>query len=130
MAPGTKAKDAWSALLSAKNYDNSAGSAFGSDIESQLGKIAPKAAVEFMAAKDYGNARRAAGLAESTGNRNSTTDGVRASLERKAGELVREAQAELSTDPSGAKAKLKQAQTMVEPKSQWHQKAGKLLAGA
>lgn len=129
MAPGTPAKEAFNALWSAKSYDNTAGGAFGNDIESQLGKIAPKAAVSFMAAKDYASARRAVSLAESSGNKNATTDGVRSSLEQKAGELFRQAQSEMSSDPSGAKAKLKQVQAMVEPKSQWHQKAAKLLSG-
>lgn len=130
MAPNTPAKQAWDALTRANSYDRSAGNAFGSEITERLGKIAPKAAAAFMASRDYVKAKRAVGLAESTGNRNSTTDGVRQSLESAAGQLYRQAEAEMSSNPAAAKAKLKTIQGMVDSKSPWHQRAGKLLSGA
>ncbi len=130
MAEGTSTKDAWAALNKAKSYDNGAGSEFASEIDARLAKIAPKAAVTFMAARDFLGAKRAVALAEAAGNKNATTESVRASLEQRAGELVKQAQAELSSDPGSAKQKLKQAQSLVDPKSPWHQKAGKLLSDA
>ena len=45
------------------------------------------------------------------------------------GKLFKEAQAEMGSDEKGAREKLKQVQQMVDSKSQWHQKAGKLLSG-
>jgi hypothetical protein len=130
MAPATAAKDAWNALNTAKNMDSGLGREYTEEIQARIGQIAPKAAVAFMAAKDYVLAKQAVGLAESTGNGNSTTAGVKSSLEQKAGELYKEAQALQSTDPDSAKQKFRQVQRMVDSKSQWYQRAGKALSGA
>jgi hypothetical protein len=103
---------------------------FANEIGQRLGQIAPKAAVAFMASKDYVKARQAVAVADSTGNGNSTTSGVKSSLEQKAGELFKEAKAEAATDPNAAKQKFRQIQNMVDSKSPWHQRAGKELSGA
>ena len=123
MAPNTPAKDAWSALGRAKGFDREG--TFASELEQRRGQIAAKAAVAFMVAKDYTSARLAVATAESTGNGNSTTSGVRADLERRAAELFKQAKAEAATDPAAAKQKYRQIQNMVDSKNQWHQRAGK-----
>jgi len=127
MAPATSAKDAWTALKAAKTFDNSLGGEYTSDINARMGVIAPKAAVAFMAGKDYVMAKTAVGVAESSGNGNSTTQGVRSSLEQKAGELFKEATALQSSDPAAATQKFREIQRMVDSKSSWYQKAGKAL---
>ena len=50
---------------------------------------------------------------------------MRAALESKAGDLYQAAAKDMPAD--GAKEKLKTVTKMVEPKSQWYQKATKLL---
>ena len=62
---------------------------------------------------------------ESLGGPNSTTKSVRSSLEMKAGELYQAAAKDMPSD--GAKDKLKTVMKMVDAKSQWYQKAQKLL---
>jgi len=95
-----------------------------------MGQVAPKAAVAFMAGKDFVKAKQAVALAESSGNGNSTTQGVKGSLEQKAGEIYKEAQALQASDPDAAKQKYKEIQQIVDPKSPWHQRAGKALNAA
>jgi pSer/pThr/pTyr-binding forkhead associated (FHA) protein len=129
MAPGTSPKQAFDLLVKAKNFDNRAGNAFTSEINARLAEIASKAAVAFMADKDYVRAKNAVAVAEAGGKGNSSTQGVKASLESTAAKLFKEAQAELASDEKSARDKLKQVQQMVDSKSQWHQKAGKLLSG-
>ena len=127
MAQGTSAKDAWAALTSAKTYDRSLGGNYTPEIDKQMGKVAPKAAVAFMIQKDYTKAKQAVVLAESSGNGNDTTQGVRVSLEQRAGDLYKEAQALQSSDTAAATQKYREIQRMVDSKSPWHQKAGKAL---
>ena len=79
--------------------------------------------------QDYVRARNAVAVAESGGKGNSSTQGVKSSLESAAGKLFKEAHAEMGSDEKSAREKLKQVQQMVDSKSQWHQKAGKLLSG-
>jgi outer membrane biosynthesis protein TonB len=128
MAPGTSAKQAFDLLTKAKNYDNRAGNAFTSAINARLAEIAPKAAVAFMADKNYARAKTAVAIAEAGGKGNSSTQGVKASLESAASKLYKQAQSEMSSDEKSARDKLKQVQQMVPSSSQWHQKAAKLLA--
>ncbi|MGE3763645.1 MAG: FHA domain-containing protein [Kofleriaceae bacterium] len=123
MAPGTQAKEAFERLKKALSLDNSAGKAFTDDISGQLAKIAPKAAVSFMGAKDYVKAREAVRVAEANGGGNDTTKEVRKALERQAGTVYKEAMAMLSSDPAGAKDKLKQIRGMVDASSSWAAKA-------
>ena len=127
MAPATSAKDAWAALTSAKTYDRSLGGNYTPEIDKQMGKVAPKAAVAFMIQKDYTKAKQAVVLAESTNPGNDTTQGVRVSLEQRAGDLYKEAQALQSSDTAAATQKYREIQRMVDSKSPWHQKAGKAL---
>ncbi len=126
MAPATAAKDAYAALKKARNFDPDG--MFSSEIQTKLAQVAPRAAGSFMAAKNYAAAKDAVATAEAAGGSNSTTQSVRSALEQTAGALYKEAMGELSADPSGAKAKLKQVQQMVDSKSTWYQKAAKALA--
>ena len=127
MAPSTSAKDAWTALTAARTYDNSLGGDYIAEINSHMGEIAPKAAVAFMAGKNFVKAKEAVAVAERSGNSNSTTAGVRSSLEQKAGDLYKEADSLKSSDPAAATQKFREVQGMVDSKSPWHQKAGKAL---
>lgn len=127
MAPATSAKDAWTALTAARTYDNSLGGDYIAEINSRMGEIAPKAAVAFMAGKNFVKAKEAVAVAERSGNSNSTTAGVRSSLEQKAGDLYKEADSLKSSDPAAATQKFREIQGMVDSKSPWHQKAGKAL---
>ena len=128
MAPGTAAKDAYAALKRAKNFDN--GGVFSSEIQSKLAQVAPKAAASFVAAKNFSAAREAVAVAEANGGGNSTTQSIRQNLEQQASALVKEAQSLMSSDPAGAKEKLKLVQQMVDSKSPSYQKASKLLASS
>jgi hypothetical protein len=127
MAPGTAPKDALDQLKKAKNLDGSAGRAYMGEIEGRIGQVAPKAAVLYMAAKDYEGAAAAVRLAESVGSSSSTIGSVKSALESAARTLYNEAVAQKGSDPDGAKQKLRQVQKIVPSSSPWYQKAGKAL---
>jgi len=126
MAPGTSPKEAYGALKKARNYDPDG--VFSDEIKAKLAQIAPRAAAGFVAAKMYGAAKEAVATAEAAGGSNGTTQSVRSALESAAGALYKEAIGEMSSDPSGARQKLKEVQQMVDSKSTWYQKAGKALS--
>lgn len=114
MAQGTKPVEAFERLRKAQGLDNSAGKAFSDDIQSQLAKVAPKAAVAFMGAKEWVKAKQAVAVADANGGGNDTTKEVKKSLEREANALYKEAMSILSSDPAAAKDKLKQIRGMVD----------------
>ena len=126
MAPGTSPTDAYSALVKARNLDQSG--AFKGEIEGRLGEVATRAATSYMGKGQYVEAATAVHTAESFGAGNSTTKSVRGSLESKAGDLYQAAAKEMPAE--SAKEKLKTVTKMVEQKSQWYQKATKLLASS
>jgi len=126
MAPGTSPKEAYGALKKAQNYDPER--VFADEINAKLAQVAPRAAAGFVAAKMYYDAKQAVATAEAAGGSNGTTQSVRSALESAAGALYKEAIGEMSADPAGAKAKLKEVQRMVDSKSTWYQKAGKALS--
>jgi hypothetical protein len=76
----------------------------------------------------YPEALSAVRVAESLNGSNGTTKSVRSALESKASDLYQSAAKEMPADT--AKEKLKTVTKMVEPKSQWYQKASKLLASS
>ncbi len=117
MAAGTKPVEAFERLRKAQSLDNSAGKAFSDDITSQLSKVAPKAAVAYMGAKEWTKAKQAVAVADATGGGNATTKEVKKALEREANNLYKEAMAILSSDAAGAKDKLKQIRGMVDASS-------------
>jgi len=129
MGPATKPTDAFDALTRAQNLDRGAGGAFVDEIRAKLSQVAPRAAISFMAAKQYENAARAVRTAESLGAANSSTKAVRDGLESQAGALYASAMKELGSNPDAAKAKLRQVKAMVDAKSPWAAKAQKALNG-
>ena len=129
MAPGTKAIEALPALQRALSYDREVGGAHGTEIRERIGVVAPKAASSFMAAKSFEQALQAVRVAEAVGSTSESLRAVRSSLEGIAHDLLSDARRELSSDPDGAKQKLRQVLAIVEPKSPLHAQAQKLLNG-
>ncbi|HEX5063210.1 MAG TPA: FHA domain-containing protein, partial [Kofleriaceae bacterium] len=58
-APATRAVDAFESLRSAQNYDRNLSNAFDAEIQTKLAQVAPKAALSYVAAKNYPAARSA-----------------------------------------------------------------------
>nr|MBA3820884.1 hypothetical protein [Deltaproteobacteria bacterium] len=130
MGPATKPTEAYDALNRAANLDRGAGGAFSTEIQAKLAQVAPRAAVAFMAAKDFSKAFQAARAAETYGGANPSTKSVRSALEDRAGELYATAIKELDANPDAAKSKLREIKSIVDGKSPWYAKASKALAGA
>lgn len=131
MAPATKATEAFDNLVQANNFDAQFGGHFESDITSRLQTVAPKAAMSFVAAKNYDKAHTAVQKSEQLGVGN---DGnvklVKQKLESEAAEIYAQAIKDFDSNPSAAKDKLRQVKTMVDSKSPTYQKATtKLLGG-
>ncbi len=127
-APATRATDAFEALRSAQNYDRNLGNAFDGEIQTKLAQVAPKAALLYVANKNYPAARSAMVVAQQFGASESVKL-VAQKLESAAGELYGEAMKEQSSNPAAAKDKLRQITTIVDAKSTWYQKAQKALKG-
>ena len=79
-----------------------------------------------MGKSQFVEAFNAVRTSESLSGANGTTKAVRSKLESQAGELYQAAAKEMPAE--AAKEKLKTVRGMVEQKSQWYQKASKLLA--
>lgn len=124
-SPGTKASDAYERLITAANFDRGAGGEFVGEIEQTIAQIAPKAAVQYMGAQRYEQAAQAARRAENQDN--PSVVAVRDKLEQAARELYNEAVAEKDTNPEAAKTKLLRVRAIVDSKSPYFKKAGKLL---
>jgi hypothetical protein len=130
MAPGTKSTEAFQALRRASSYDRDVGSAYLGEIQEHLAAISTKAAVSYMASKDYENAFTAVRTSESLGSSGSSSNAsVREKLAGIASDLLREAQSDLQTDPDGAKKKAHQVLGMVDAKSPLYVKAQKISSG-
>lgn len=128
-APATKPTTAFEALRQAQMYDRNVGNAFDSEIQTKLAQVAPKAALSYMAAKNYPQARTAVITAQQFGSSESVKL-VSQKLESVAAELYNAAMRELSSNPSAAREKFKQITTIVDSKSTWFQKAQKQLKGS
>lgn len=126
MSPGASASEALADLKRALNFDNA--NAFSDEIRSRISEVAPKAAVSFLAGKQYEAAFAAVRTAESVGGSNGTTKSVRANLEATANKLYTTAAQEWDTDRAAATEKLKQVRQMVDSSTAVHGKATKLLA--
>ena len=128
MAPATKATDAYERLQSALNYDGNVGGELKDEIETKLAQVAPRAAIGFMAVKNYTRARNAVITAEKLG---STAEGlslVREKLESVAADLYSEASKVQSSDPAEAKEKFRTIMSIVDSKSPWYGRAAKAIA--
>ena len=126
-APAQKAAVAYKALTQALNLDSNVGGNFKSEITEKLNAVAPKAAVAFVAQKDYGNARTAYLTAQRAGSSDANLAIVKQKLESFASELYALASAESTSNPGPAKEKLKQIKQIVDPKSPTYVKAQALL---
>lgn len=116
-APGEKATAAYASLQQAINLDASVGGNFKSELGDKLRAVAPKAAVAFVAAKNWSSARSAYLAAQAAGSTDSNLPLVKQKLEGYANELYAEAQQESSSNPSSAKDKLKQIRQLVDAAS-------------
>ncbi len=127
MAPGTKPTEAFQALRRAVSYDRELGAAYTAELQERLGSVAHRAAVSFMAAKEYEQAFQAVRSSESLGNTSSSNKAVRDRLESLANDLYRTAQGELASDAEGARKKLRQILGLVDAKHPVYARAQKLL---
>jgi hypothetical protein len=128
MAPGTKPTEAYQALLRAQFCDRDLGKAYLPEIEQRLVTVASRAAMSYMAAKDYDAAFKAVRTSDSLGGSSSASNkSVRDALDTVATDLVRTASAQLASDPAEAKAKLRVVLTIVEQKNPLYVRATKLL---
>jgi hypothetical protein len=128
MSPGSKATDAYVYLLRARDLDRELGASYVTEIELRLANVAPRAAVAYTAAKEYGSAFQAVRLADALGSTSATSKSVRENLEVLAADLYRAAQSEMTGFPEEAKKKLRLVLSMVDPKSPLAAKTTKLLA--
>jgi hypothetical protein len=129
MAPGTKATDAFIDLNRAINFDREVGGAYVAEMQEKLVVVASRAAMLYMAAKDYEAAFQAVKTSDSLGSNSPSNKTVRDKLDTVAGDLYRTAQSELASDREDAKQKLRQILGMIEPRNPLHAKASKLLNG-
>jgi hypothetical protein len=130
-APGTKATEAFALLTKARSIDRDfLGGIYVPEIEQKLIGIGTRAAATFMVSKNYEEAFQAVHTSESLGGKSSTNKSVRDSLDEAAADLLREASAALASDPGTARAKARQAQALVEPKTPLYLRAAKLINGS
>jgi hypothetical protein len=131
MAPATKATDAFDNLVQANNFDSQLGGHFESDITDRLKVVAPKAAMSFVAGKNYDKAHTAVQKAEQLGaGTDQNVKLVKQKLESEAAAIYAQAIKDMDSNPSGAKEKLRQVKSMLDSKSPTYQKATtKLLGG-
>ena len=127
-APGMKPVEAFAKLQEAIGYDNALSRAFDGELNQKLAQVAPRAAMQFFAQKDYRDAHLAVIKAEAFGGSNETTKLVRSSLEDKAGSLYSQASKEASSNADDARTKCRTILDMVEASSTYGQKAKKLLS--
>ena len=127
IAPGTKPTEAYQALRRAASYDRDVGEAYVAELQEHLVTVATRAAVSYMASKEYEAAFQAVRTSESLGSSSSSNKTVRDRLEAFATEMFRSAQTELASDPEGAKKKLRQILGMVDPKHPLYAKSQRLL---
>jgi hypothetical protein len=127
-APATRPVDAYDKLQEAIGYDHALSGAFEAELTTKLAQVAPKAAVQFLALKDFKKAHLAVIKAEASGGTNDSTKVVRQYLEKSAGDLYNQASGEADSDADGAKDKCRKVLEMVDATSPWAAKAKKLLA--
>jgi hypothetical protein len=129
MSPAANPKDAFKNLRKAQNLDAVAAGELMSEIKQKLAQISPKAALYFIASKEYDLAFQAVRTAEGGGISNADTKIARTKLEAVAAELYTAAKQEMSSNPEAAKQKLRQIRGIVDAKSPTLAKATALLNG-
>ena len=130
MAPATKPTEAFDNLVQANNFDSQLGGHFEQDITTRLQTVAPKAAMSFVANKNYDKAHTAVQKSEQLG---AGSDGnvklVKQKLESEAAAIYAQAIKDYDSNPTGAKEKLRQVKSMLDAKSPTYQKANTKLSG-
>ncbi|MEZ4363679.1 MAG: FHA domain-containing protein [Kofleriaceae bacterium] len=126
-APGAKATDAYTNLRSASRYDDKLGKAHSDDIGPRISAMAPRAAAQFVALKQYEDAFQALRDAERGGSTSSTLAAVRAAIEAHASDLYNQAQNQQGEDPAAARALYRRVLKIVESGSSLHSRATKAL---
>ncbi|HEX7702907.1 MAG TPA: hypothetical protein VF403_19350, partial [Kofleriaceae bacterium] len=131
MAPATKATEAFDNLVQANNFDSQLGGHWESDITTRLQTVAPKAAMSFVATKNYDKAHTAVQKAEQLGaGSDQNVKLVKQKLESEAAAIYAQAVKDFDSNPSAAKEKFRQVKSMLDSKSPTFQKATtKLLGG-
>jgi hypothetical protein len=127
MAPAAAATDAYEKLRSAGPLDVALGGAHKSEIDGKLSQVAAKAALTYMASKQFEKALTAVEDSESHGVSNGNTRVVRDGLDAAARSLYNEASREADTNPADAKDKLRKMLLTVDSKSPMFDKGRKLL---
>jgi hypothetical protein len=129
MAPGTKPTDGFVALRRAISYDREVGAAYVNEMQEKLVVIAARAAMLYMASKDYESAFQAVRASDALGSQSPSNKTVRDKLDSVAADLYRTAQSEMANDAEAAKQKLRQILNIVEAKNPLYAKASRLLNG-
>ncbi len=124
-AVGAKPTEAYTNLRSAARYDDKLGGAHSSDINPRILALAPRAAAQFLALKQYEEAFQALRDAERAGASNSTLSAVRTAVDARANELYNEAQSKRADDPAAARSLYKKVLKLVDSGSPLYQKATK-----
>ncbi len=121
---------ATSAFRKALSLDAKYGrSAHRSYLRAQLATTAPRAAATYMARKDYEKASRAATTAaQYAGNSDATVRRIRAALNRRAGQLYKQAEGLQKSDKKRARSLLRELQRIVPRSSSWARKAKSLAS--
>lgn len=123
-----KPADALVSFKKALTADRRAGGAHQPVIRENISKVAPAAAAAYMAKQNYPMAKIAADDAVNVGaGSNATVANVRASLERKAGELFASSQKLMKTQPDEAKSLLRTITKIVPADSPWYIRSYKIL---
>ena len=126
-APAASPTEQFDRLRAARGYDTALGGGFSGELEQRLKEISTKAALTFYGGKNYEKALAAVQTAESLGVADGNVKTVRSALDKEAGKLYNEAAAKQDSDPKGAKDDLRRLKLFVDKKSQWSDKADKLL---
>jgi len=80
MSPATSATEAYAELIRAREIDELAGGAFRRELSAKLAIVAPRAAIAFLARRDYTEAQKALRTAEQLGSKSSDLELVRTRL--------------------------------------------------
>jgi hypothetical protein len=128
-APAMRPTVAYESLRSAQTYDRNLANEFDGEIQTKLAQVAPRAALSYIAQKNYPAARSTMIFLKQFPSAAETVNLVKQKLEAGAGELYAEAVAELGSNPSGAREKLKLIMTIVDSTSSWYKKATQKLSG-
>jgi hypothetical protein len=132
LAFGTsRAPEALAAYKKAMAADRRAGGAHQGFLRDKIADVAPRAAASYMAKQNYEMAKAAADDAVNVGAGGTPMiEGVRNSLDRRAGEFYATALKVQKSKPEDAKSLARRITKMVPSSSPWYAKAVKLLSAS